>query len=224
MQHALGVTHPLTEVSVNTAILETARRALVIVDIQNDYFPGGLLPLTDVEAAKRKALQAVQAFRMLGALVVHIRHEFTDENAPLFRPGSAGARLHPDAINLPNEHVVLKRHINAFRDTTLGGHLQSNGIKDVVIVGNMTHMCVDAITRTAVDLGYSTTVLHDACATLDIEWNGVKVPARQVHAAFMAALGFGYARVMSTDEYLRMPGETLGAGVENSRSGRITST
>lgn len=66
----------------------------------------------------------------------------------------------------------------------------------------MSHMCVDGITRAAVDLGNTTTVLHDACSTLDLEFNGVKVPAKQVHAAFMAALNFGYAPVISTQEYL----------------------
>ena len=72
----------------------------------------------------------------------------------------------------------------------------------VVIVGNMSHMCVDGITRAAVDFGYDTTVLHDACATLDLQFNGVTVPAEHVHAAFMAALSFGYAPVISTAEYL----------------------
>ncbi|MNG42159.1 hypothetical protein D3C84_1318380 [compost metagenome] len=63
-------------------------------------------------------------------------------------------------------------------------------------------MCVDGMTRAAIDFGYKTTVLHDACATLDLAFNGVTVPAAQVHAAFMAALAFGYAPVISTDEYL----------------------
>lgn len=63
-------------------------------------------------------------------------------------------------------------------------------------------MCVDAGVRAAADLGYSVTVLHDACATLDLEFDGVQVPAVQVHAAMMAALKFGYANVASTDVYL----------------------
>ncbi len=63
-------------------------------------------------------------------------------------------------------------------------------------------MCVDAITRASVDLGYKATVIHDAVAALDMEFGGVKVPAAYVHAAFMAALGFAYATMLSTDEYI----------------------
>lgn len=80
--------------------------------------------------------------------------------------------------------------------------LEEQGIKDVVVVGAMSHMCIDAAVRAASDFGYGVTVLHDACATLDLEFNGVKVPAEQVHATMMAALAFAYAKVQSTRDYL----------------------
>ena len=105
-------------------------------------------------------------------------------------------------INRPGEPVVLKHYINSFRETELKPILDKAGVSDVVVVGNMSHMCVDGITRASIDFGYRTTVLHDACATLDLEFDGVKVPAAHVHAAFMAALKFGYAPVISTAEYL----------------------
>lgn len=186
----------------NTAAPEMAKRALILVDIQNDYFADGLWPLSNIETATRKAIRALQAFREHGGLVVHIRHEFLSEDAPFFKPDSKGAQLHPDATNLPEETLVLKRHINSFLQTDLKAHLDDNGIREVVVVGNMTHMCVDAVTRAAVDMGYGATVLHDACATRDVEFNGVVVPAEQVHVAFMAALSVAYARVISTDDYL----------------------
>lgn len=63
-------------------------------------------------------------------------------------------------------------------------------------------MCIDAVSRSSDDFGYATTAIHDACATHDLEFNGVKVPSALVHAAFMAALQFGYAKVQSADEYL----------------------
>lgn len=180
----------------------TSKTALVVVDIQNDYFPGGLWALKNVETAAKNAAQVIAFFRERGDLVVHIRHEFTSDDAPFFRPGSEGAQLHPSVINQADESVVLKHYINSFRETELKTLLEQAGIEAVVVVGNMSHMCVDGITRAAVDFGYSTTVLHDACATLDLEFNGVNVPAEHVHAAFMAALRFGYAPVISTDEYL----------------------
>ncbi|MEN0106211.1 MAG: cysteine hydrolase family protein [Pseudomonas sp.] len=180
----------------------SGKKALIVVDIQNDYFPGGLWTLSNVENAAAKAAQVIAAFRDSGELVVHIRHEFTSEEAPFFRPHSEGAKLHPSVINRPEEPVVLKHYINSFRETGLNAILDKHAIEEVIVVGNMSHMCVDGITRAAVDFGYAVTVLHDACATLDLEFDGVKVPAAHVHAAFMAALSFGYAPVISTAEYL----------------------
>lgn len=177
-------------------------RALIVVDIQNDYFPGGKWTLSGVDAAADNAARLIEAARANGDLVVHIRHEFASDDAPFFAPGSEGAKIHPKVLNRGDEHVVLKSHINSFRETDLKPVLDKSGVKEVVIVGNMSHMCVDGITRAAVDFGYKATVIHDACASRDLEFNGVRVPAEQVHAAFMAALGFGYATVRSTDEYL----------------------
>jgi len=75
-------------------------------------------------------------------------------------------------------------------------------VEEVVIIGAMSHMCVDAGVRAAADMGYPVTVLHDACATLDLTYGGVTAPAAHVHAAMMAAFEFGYASVISTDDYL----------------------
>ncbi|MCY1541678.1 Peroxyureidoacrylate/ureidoacrylate amidohydrolase RutB [compost metagenome] len=179
-----------------------SKQALIVVDIQNDYFPGGKWTLSGVEDAADNAARLIDSARDSGDLVVHIRHEFPTVEAPFFAPGSEGAQIHPKVMNRPDEPVVLKNHINSFRDTDLKQVLERNDIENVVIVGNMSHMCVDGITRAAVDYGYKATVIHDACASRDLEFNGVKVPAAHAHAAFMAALSFAYAEVLSTDEFL----------------------
>ncbi|MGO4004746.1 cysteine hydrolase family protein [Pseudomonas fluorescens] len=179
-----------------------AKQALIVVDIQNDYFPQGKWPLVGADAAADNAARLIQAFREAGDSVVHIRHEFTSEEAPFFTPNSDGAKLHPKVLNRDNEPVVLKHFVNSFRETELKSILDEQGIKELVVVGSMSHMCVDGITRAAADFGYSVTVIHDACATRDLEFNGVAVPAAQVHAAFMASLAFAYASVVSADEFL----------------------
>lgn len=97
---------------------------------------------------------------------------------------------------------MLKHFVNSFRETELKAILDQHGIEQLVVVGSMSHMCIDGVTRAAADLGYGVTVIHDACATRDLEFNGVVVPAAQVHAAFMSSLGFAYASVVSTDEFL----------------------
>jgi len=177
-------------------------QALIVVDLQNDYFPAGKWPLVGIEAAADNAARIINAAREAGQLVVHIRHEFTTDDAPFFAPGSEGAKLHPKVLNRPEEPVVLKHFINSFRDTRLKTLLDEHRIDELLIIGAMSHMCIDGITRAAVDLGYKATVVHDACASRDLEFNGLTVPAAHVHAAFMAALGFGYAQVVSTEEYL----------------------
>jgi nicotinamidase-related amidase len=178
------------------------RKALIVVDIQNDYFPGGKWPLAGADAAADNAAKVVASARAAGDLVVHIRHEFTSADAPFFIAGSEGAWIHPKVLNRPDEQVVLKHYVNSFRETDLKQILDAKGIEELTVVGSMSHLCIDGITRAAGDFGYKVTVVHDACASRDLEFDGVLVPAAHVHAAFMAALGFAYATVVSTDDYV----------------------
>jgi nicotinamidase-related amidase len=179
------------------------KRALVLIDIQNDYFPGGKWTLRGIESAADNAARVLAAARAAGDLVVHVRHEFPTPDAPFFAPGSEGAKIHPKVRNFEGEPVVLKHHVNSFRETDLEAILDRHGVEEVVICGAMSHMCIDAGTRAASDLGYKCVVVHDACATRDQEFEGAVVPAAQVHAAFMAALRFGYAKLVATEEYIR---------------------
>src|SRR5262249_4964040 len=136
------------------------KRALVLIDIQNDYFPGGRWALSGIEAAADNAARMLAAARAAGDLVVHVRHEFPTADAPFFAPGSDGAKIHPKVRNLEGEPVVLKHHVNSFRETDLKAILDRHGVEEVVICGEMSHMCVDAGTRAASDLGYRCVVRH----------------------------------------------------------------
>jgi nicotinamidase-related amidase len=178
------------------------KRALILIDIQNDYFPGGKWALSGIDTAADNAAKVLAAARKVGDFVVHVRHEFPSADAPFFAPSTPGSQIHPKVKNLDGEPVVLKHHVNAFRETELKALLDRHGVEEVVICGAMSHMCVDAGTRAASDLGYRCVVVHDACATRDQEFAGAVVSAAQVHAAFMAALQFGYAKVVTTAEYL----------------------
>lgn len=175
---------------------------LIVIDLQNEYLPSGKLPLSGIEAAVDNAAKVIADAREKGIPVFHICHEFAGSEAPAFVPGTDGVEIQPAVAPVGNEPVIVKNHINAFRDTDLKQQLTAHGVGEVVIVGAMSHMCVDACVRAAVDMGYPATVLHDACATLDLKYSGVSVPAAQVHAAMMAAFEFGYGSVMSTQAYL----------------------
>lgn len=179
-----------------------SKRGLIVVDLQNEYLPTGKLPLSGIEAASANAARVIADARASGVPVFHVRHEFAHNEAPVFVPGTDGVAIQPAVAPLGDEPVIVKNHVNAFRETTLKQQLDANGIDEVVVVGAMSHMCVDAVVRAAADMGYPVTVLHDACATRDLEFNGVTVPAAQVHAAMMAAFAFGYGTVKSTGEYL----------------------
>ncbi|PLC50867.1 cysteine hydrolase [Pollutimonas subterranea] len=178
------------------------KHGLIVVDLQNEYLPTGKLPLSGIEDATANAALAIADARSKGIPVFHIRHEFPTADAPLFVPGSDGVEIQPAVAPVGDEPVIVKNHINSFRETDLKQQLDAKGVEEVVVVGAMSHMCIDAVVRAAVDMGYPATVLHDACATLDLTFGGVTVPAAHVHAAMMAALEFGYGTVKSTQDYL----------------------
>ncbi|MBN4079978.1 cysteine hydrolase [bacterium AH-315-C08] len=179
-----------------------AKRALVVIDLQNDYFRDGKWELDGIDAAAENSAHLVASFRDTNDLVIHVRHEFLTNDSPFFLPGSTGAAIHETVRPEKGEPVILKHHINGFQKTNLRETLTQNNIEELVICGAMSHMCVDATTRAAVDLGYPCTLIHDACATRSLEFEGIQIPAQQVHAAHMATLGFGYATVDSTKKYL----------------------
>ena len=177
------------------------RRAVVIVDFQNDYLPSGKWALAGIEAAVDNAARVVAAARAAGTPVVHVRHE-SGPDAPFFVAGTSGAEIIPAVAPRDGEPVVTKNYPNAFRDTNLKALLDADNIKEVAIVGAMTHMCIDATARAAADFGYSVLVAHDATASRDVEFGGKTIPAADTHAAFLAALGFAYGKVVASDELI----------------------
>jgi len=174
--------------------------ALVVIDIQNDYFPGGAMELEGAEAAGAKAGIALRNFREKKLPVIHVRHLSVRPGATFFLPGTRGAEIHASVQPAAGETVLEKNFPNSFRNTRLKDLLDSQNIKNLVVAGMMTHMCVDASVRQAADLGYKVTLLGDACATRAQSYGGETVPARQVHAAFLAALNGFYAKVVNTHE------------------------
>lgn len=179
-----------------------SNQALLFVDIQNDYFEGGEFPLVGALEASLNAKMILEHFRTKNLPVFHIQHIATDPKATFFRPHSPGAEIHENVKPLESETVVEKHYPNAFRGTGLIDKLWEKDIKTVVLCGMMTHMCVDATVRAGKDLGINFVVIGDACATRDLDFNGKTIAAADVHAAFLAALEFFYAKITTTQEYL----------------------
>jgi nicotinamidase-related amidase len=174
--------------------------ALLIIDIQNDYFPGGAMELEGADAAAAKAAQTLKSFRGNKLQVFHVRHLSTRPGSTFFLPGTKGANIHAAVAPEAGETVIEKNFPNSFRSTGLKEILEKRQIKNLVVAGMMTHMCVDASVRHAADLGYKITLLGDACATRAQKISGETVPARQVHLAFLAALNGFYAKVIDSHE------------------------
>lgn len=177
--------------------------ALLIIDIQNDYFPGGKMELDRAAAAAARARQALDKFRKLGRPVIHVQHLSARPSATFFIPGTEGAEIYPLVAPIEGEPVVKKTFPNSFRDTDLKARLEKGGIKKLAVAGMMTHMCVDASVRQAFDLGFACTVLSDACASRVQNFEGHEIPAPQVHGAFLAALRGVYAEILPTEDYLK---------------------
>ena len=180
-------------------------RALLLIDIQRDYFPGGRHPLVGSDHAADAAASVLGAFRAGSEPVVHVQHSWDEPDAEYLKPGTPGFEHDGRVAPAEDEPVVVKRAPNAFLGTDLERRLRSEGIDQLVVAGMMTSMCVDATVRAAVDLGFAVTVVGDACAAPDLEYAGVNVPGEQVHAAFIAALADGYAAVIRSDTLPRNP-------------------
>lgn len=178
------------------------RTGLVLIDIQNDYFPGGAMELVEMEAASAQSALLLDAFRERGAPTYHIQHFSVQPGAVFFVPGTLGVELHKSITPRADEAVISKNFPNAFRETDLAERLRRDGVDDVLICGAMSHMCIDASTRAAFDLGFSCRVAADACAARDLAYQDRTIPARDVHAAFMSALSRPYAQVGPARELL----------------------
>lgn len=182
--------------------------ALLLIDIQNDYFPNGRMPLEKSTEASLKAQEVLQAYRNKQSPIIHIQHISTRPDAVHFLPCTKGVDFHPNVQPTKNETIIKKHYPNSFKDTPLLNHLIKNQINHLVIAGMMTHLCIDATVRAAYDLGFSCTLLHDACATKNLEFNSMVIPAQSVQSAFLAALQPLYAQVLSVKDFMATMGTT----------------
>lgn len=178
-------------------------KALLIIDIQNDYFEGGANPLIGSLKASENAKKMLEDFRRKELPIIHIQHVANREGATFFVPNTFGVEIHQNVKPISGESTVVKHFPNSFRETDLQTILQENNITDLVVCGMMTSMCVDATTRAAKDLGYNCTLIGDACAAPNLTINNETTKAKDVQNAFLAALNYYYATVVTTIEYLK---------------------
>lgn len=176
--------------------------ALLVIDVQKDYFPGGKMELVGSLEAGTRIKSVIENFRNRGKPIIHVQHIAAKPDAAFFLPGSDGVRFHECSLPGHYEKVIRKNFPNSFRSTGLEIHCRNNEIDTLVIAGMMTHMCVDTTVRAAFDLGFDCVVLGDCCATKDLKIDGRIISSCQVQDAFLAALEGTFARVMNSDEFI----------------------
>lgn len=175
-----------------TPVLMAQKTALLIVDVQEFYFPGGRMQLENPELAGMNAGLLLDHFRNNEMIVYHVRHNF-----------EPGGDIHPFVKPMEGEKVISKDQVNAFAGTGLLEMIQKDSIEQLVICGMQTHMCMEAAVRAAHDYGFSCLVASDACATRALQYEEHIIPARNVHYSTLNTLQGSYARVLSTDAIIR---------------------
>jgi nicotinamidase-related amidase len=171
--------------------LDAQQTALLLIDIQEFYFPGGRMQLENAELAGMNAGLVLEQFREEGLPVYHVRHTF-----------EPGGNIHHYVKPEKGEQVFTKDQVNAFLGTGLLEALRQDSVSAVVICGMQTHMCIEAATRAAHDLGFKPVLVRDACATRAIQFEEYIIPATHVHYSTIRTLQGTYARIVTTDELL----------------------
>ena len=184
------------------------KTVLLLIDIQNDYFPGGKMELEGPVEAAQKANELLQCFRDHNQPTVHIQHVSLEPDASFFISGDRGTDINDNTVHYEGEPLVQKHYPNAFRETNLLELLREWEIERLIITGMMTHMCVDATSRAAVDFGFNLIVAEDACATRALTHGDLTIPAEHVHKAFLAALT-SYGQVLPVEKILALLGQEL---------------
>ncbi|GEJ43877.1 cysteine hydrolase family protein [Chryseobacterium sp. ON_d1] len=195
----------ISMITMNAQKQKMENTALLIIDVQNDYFPEGKMTLEKAEQAAQNIQKVLEYFRENNLPVIHIQHISTNEGAAFFLPDTDGAKINHLVLPMEDEKIIVKHFPNSFRETDLLSFLQSKKIKNLVMTGMMTDICVEATTRAAFDFGFINTIVGDATATRNRELNGEVVKAADVQKSFLAgisALGNLYANVMNTNEFL----------------------
>ena len=175
-----------------TSLSLAQKTALLIVDVQEFYFPGGRMQLVNPEQAGMNAGLLLDHFRKNEMQVYHVRHNF-----------EPGGDIHPYVKPQGDEPIISKDQVNAFVGTGLLEMMQGDSIEQLVVCGMQTHMCLEAAVRAAHDLGFSCLVASDACATRALQYEEHIIPAKNVHYSTLNTLQGSYARVLSTDAIIK---------------------
>jgi nicotinamidase-related amidase len=171
------------------------KEALIVIDVQNDYFPGGSCELHNSYEAEKVIIELIEESRSIDRPIIYIKH-INAPNRTFFIEGTWGCEISERIKPAPSDKIITKHYPSAFFETDLQEYLSALGIEKLIICGMMTHMCVDTTVRAAKDFGYKVDLVEKACTTKDLTFKGEVIPAETVQKAFMASLQGTFANVI----------------------------
>ena len=181
---------------------ENSKRALLVIDVQNEYFTGKL-PVTHPAGSLPNVLSALDAAHEHRVPVVVIQHASPQPDAPVFRKGSKEWELHPEAATRSHDVLIHKSLPGSFTGTELETWLRDRGVETVVIAGYMTQMCCDTTARQAMHLGFGVEFLSDGTGTLAIKNDAGEVSDEELHRAILVTQQMRFSRVMKTGDWIK---------------------
>ena len=161
-------------------------RALLVIDVQREYFEGAL-PIRHPVGHLEAILEVMDAAQKAGIPTVVVRHHQPDPQSPLFRQGSDMWQLHAEVEARPRDLLIDKQLPGSFTNTPLESFLKERGIDTVCVTGYMTQVCCDTTARQAFHRGYKVEFLSDATGTLDVANKAGSITAEQLHESFLVA-------------------------------------
>lgn len=184
------------------------RRALLLIDVQNEYFTGKL-PITYPEGSMENILRTIEAARANGIPVIAIQHTAPQEDSKTFKKGTKEWELHPGITGGKYDCLIEKTLPGSFTGTNLEAWLRERNIDTLVITGYMTQMCCDTTARQAVHLGFSVEFLSDATGTLQISNYAGTVTAEELHRAILVTQAMRFSKVLTTEDWIRHLSQNL---------------
>ena len=178
------------------------KRALLVIDVQNEYFPGGALPIKHPVDHLQNILEVMDAAREQGVTTVVVRHHQPDPQSPLFCKGSPNWELHPDVASRPHDLLLDKQLPGSFTNTGLENFLREREIDTVAVAGYMTQICCDTTAREAFHRGFKVEFLRDATGTLDVENAAGKASAEELHNAILVSQQMFISEVVTKNEFV----------------------
>jgi nicotinamidase-related amidase len=182
--------------------MEIIKQALLVIDVQNEYF-SGKLPVTYPPGSLANIAAAIDAANLHGIPVIVIQHTAARPDSPTFVKGSVGWQLHPEIAKRKYSELFQKSLPSSFAGTGLEAWLKEQGITTLVISGYMTQMCCDTTAREAFHRGYTVKFLSDATGTLDYRNDAGTVTAECLHKTILIVQRSRFSTVMTTAAWLQ---------------------